>query len=147
MRPAPAAPCEAGRLAALHARCFERPWSEADLGAMLADDAILAFAAPDGFILLRAVGPEAEVLTVAVDPAARRGGLGRGLLDQATEAAARRGVETVFLEVGADNAPALALYAAAGFVPVGRRRGYYPRADHAAVDALTLRLRLPSPRP
>ena len=140
-------PEEASRLAALHARTFERPWSPEDLAGMLRGEDALAFAAEDGFILLRMLGPEAEILTLAVDPDARRRGLGRLLLGAAIGAAAARGAGSVFLEVAADNAPALALYAEAGFARVGLRRGYYPRSAEPAVDALTLRLSLPSPAP
>jgi ribosomal protein S18 acetylase RimI-like enzyme len=45
----------------------------------------------------------------------------------------------MFLEVGADNPHALALYAGLGFAKVGTRKGYY-----ASGDALVLRLPLPA---
>ncbi|MBW3560159.1 MAG: GNAT family N-acetyltransferase [Proteobacteria bacterium] len=112
---------------------------------MLDGEGALAFAAEAGFILLRSVGPEAEILTLAVAPELRRQGLGRALLDAGLSAARQHGAEAVFLEVAADNAPAAALYAASGFTAVGVRRGYYLRAGGSAVDAVTLRLRLPSP--
>jgi ribosomal protein S18 acetylase RimI-like enzyme len=44
----------------------------------------------------------------------------------------------MFLEVGADNPHALALYAGLGFAKVGTRKGYY-----SGKDALLLRLPLP----
>jgi ribosomal-protein-alanine N-acetyltransferase len=78
-------------------------------------------------------------LTLAVAPEARRRGLGRALLDAGLAAAAASGAEAMFLEVAADNAAALALYAGAGFDRVGLRRGYYPRVAGSAADALTLR--------
>ncbi len=145
MTPTRAGPEDAPRLAALHARSFERPWSAEDVAGMLDGEGALALAAEAGFILLRFVGPEAEILTLAVAPELRRQGLGRALLAAGLSTARQRGVEAVFLEVAADNAPAAALYAAAGFTPVGLRRGYYLRAGGSAVDAVTLRLRLPSP--
>ena len=51
--------------------------------------------------------------------------------------------------MAADNAGALALYAAAGFEAVGRRAGYYGRPSGGAVDALVMRRRLTAgaPRP
>ena len=146
MRPAQAGPEDADRLAALHARAFERPWSEAEFAELLRGVGVTAFAAEQGFILVRVLGPEAEVLTLAVAPEARRQGVGRGLVDTALEAAAARGAEAMFLEVAADNTAALALYERAGFERVGVRRGYYPRPDGPAADALTLR-RLLSPGP
>ena len=45
----------------------------------------------------------------------------------------------VVLEVRADNAAALALYADAGFTTVRTRRGYYRNPGSDPVDALVLR--------
>ena len=50
----------------------------------------------------------------------------------------------MFLEVAVDNPAAIALYQAAGFVPAGRRRGYYRRQGADAMDALVLRRTLNS---
>jgi ribosomal-protein-alanine N-acetyltransferase len=125
-------------LAALHAEAFDRPWGAAALQALMAAEGGLALLDETrlGFILIRAVADEAEVLTLAVSPKARRRGLGRTLVEAGARAAASRGARTLFLEVAADNVAALALYRACGFVETGRRRGYYPREAAAAVDAL-----------
>jgi len=88
-----------------------------------------------GMILARAIADEAEVLTLAVDPAAQRRGIGRALLHQSLITTQQRGAQALFLEVAADNAPAQALYTALGFAVVGRRPGYYPGGG----DALLLR--------
>ena len=81
---------------------------------------------------------EAEVLTLAVDPAQRRRGVARALLERGADWAADHGAEMLWLEVAADNAAARGLYAAAGFQEAGRRRGYYGRTG-GAVDALVMR--------
>ncbi|WP_459987082.1 GNAT family N-acetyltransferase [Komagataeibacter kakiaceti] len=86
-----------------------------------------------GFIMMRAMGDEAEILTFAVMPPARRCGIGRDLLARCVGQAARAGVATVFLEVARDNAPAMALYCGAGFTQVGLRRNYYPDGMDACV--------------
>ncbi|MDP9097265.1 MAG: GNAT family N-acetyltransferase [Pseudomonadota bacterium] len=88
-----------------------------------------------GFILARSVADEAEILTLAVDPAAQRGGIGRALLTHAVDAAASRGAGAMFLEVAETNEAARALYAACGFREVGRRQRYYA----GGIDALVLR--------
>lgn len=129
-------------LAALHARCFTtpRPWTEAEFATFLADP--LAFLLVEGdaaFLLGRAVAGEAELLTLAVAPEARRRGLGQRLVSRFLYQARLRGADSAFLEVAADNAAAQALYARAGFAPAGRRRGYYPLPAGGSVDALVLR--------
>jgi ribosomal-protein-alanine N-acetyltransferase len=56
--------------------------------------------------------------------------------------AARRGCASLVLEVAEDNSVAGALYAGLGFAAVGRRSGYYRRADGRAADAMILRWRI-----
>lgn len=125
-------------LAALHAACFPDPWDAAAISALLVTPGTFAYAHDDGFVLARAVGGDAEILTLAVAPAARGQGLGRGLLQAAIARARELGAETMFLEVGADNPAALALYAGLGFAKCGMRKGYYGGSS----DALVLRLPL-----
>ena len=59
-----------------------------------------------------------------VRESARRGGLGRALVEAALARARERGCRRIELDVNEDNAPALALYAACGFTlepkPPGR---------------------------
>jgi ribosomal-protein-alanine N-acetyltransferase len=148
---APATPALAPALARTHAAAFETGWSAADIaeclagpggfGLVAAEAEMLTGAAdpPCGFVLARALAGEAEILTLAVAPDHRRQGLGRALLEAAIGLAATLGAEAMFLEVAADNDPAIALYAAAGFAPAGRRRAYYQRPGGPAVDALVLR--------
>ena len=133
----------AERLAGIHAAAFSAPWDAASLADLLEQAGVFAIEAPDGFILLRTVADEAEVLTLAVRPEARRRGLGARLVREGGTAAAARGAARLFLEVADDNAAALALYARAGFSEAGRRPGYYARPDGGRQDALILALNLP----
>lgn len=131
-------------MAALHAAAFpdSRPWSPEEIAGLIEAPGGFAVTAAQGFALGRAIAGEAELITIAVAPAARREGTGRGLL-VAFEAEARaRGAACVFLEVADNNAAALALYIGAGWTETGRRHAYYKRAGRAAVDALTLAKRL-----
>jgi ribosomal-protein-alanine N-acetyltransferase len=84
---------------------------------------------------------EVHVIRVAVDASQRRRGTGRALLDALVRWARERSAQAVLLEVRDGNAPAGALYAAAGFVPDGRRPRYYPDGE----DALLWRLVLADP--
>jgi ribosomal protein S18 acetylase RimI-like enzyme len=61
--------------------------------------------------------PEAEILAVAVAAEAAGAGVGRALVRAATDAFAARGVTAAKVVTTADNAAALAMYRACGFVP------------------------------
>lgn len=118
------------------------PWDAATWAAFIADPLVAARGIDRegvliGAALIRAVAGEAEVLTIAVAGAERRRGIGAAVLADGLEDASRRGAQTVFLEVAVDNAAALALYRAAGFVEIGGRSGYYRRPD-GAVDAVLM---------
>lgn len=129
-------------LAALHARSFTtpRPWNAAEFAGFLADPLVFLLVEGDaGFLLGRTVADEAELLTLAVAPEARRRGLGRKLVSRFLYQSRLRGAESAFLEVAKDNAAAVALYGRAGFAEAGRRRGYYRTLDGRSVDALILR--------
>ncbi|MEK7431313.1 MAG: ribosomal protein S18-alanine N-acetyltransferase [Pseudomonadota bacterium] len=137
---------EAGELARVHAAAFDHGWSAAEITelldgpggfALLVEDAALV-----AFILCRAIAGEAEILTLAVDPAARRRGFARALVEAAAGAARIAGAETMFLEVADDNAAAIGLYEVAGFARAGLRRGYYDRGPQGYADALVMRLDL-----
>jgi ribosomal-protein-alanine N-acetyltransferase len=74
-----------------------------------------------GFLVTRSTGPdEREILNLAVDPAARRLGIARALLE--AELASASGAW--FLEVRASNGAAQALYVGLGFRISGRRENY-----------------------
>ncbi len=137
-------------LAAIHAASFHRGWGAEDLAAMLRDPAIVAHvvrrragAPAGGFILSRIAADEAEILTVATAPRLRGRGYGGRLVAAHLPDLMRAGVRRLFLEVEAENAPALKLYERAGFVPIGRRKGYYRTAAGTA-DAITMRRDLPA---
>ena len=132
-----------GRLAAIHAEAFAAPWDEAALTDLLASPGVFAVAEEDGFVLIRVVVDEAEILTLAVRPSARRAGLGVRLVEAAVVRAAALGAERMFLEVAEGNVAARALYARSGFVEMGHRRGYYSHTDGRREDALTLVLNFP----
>jgi ribosomal-protein-alanine N-acetyltransferase len=91
---------------------------------------------PVGFSLFRTVADESELLLMAVLPVRHRQGIGRRLLDNFVARARSDGARRVHLEVR-DGNPAIAMYRAAGFETVGRRRKYYHARDGREFDALT----------
>jgi ribosomal-protein-alanine N-acetyltransferase len=139
------------RAAALHGESFlplgERAWTRQDLAGLLASPGVtgllLQAASHDaGIALFRVVADEAELLTLAVRPGERRRGAGRRLLAAVIDRVREAGAQTLFLEVGADNPPARALYEAIGFRVVGTRPAYYRRGHGPPADALIMRLSL-----
>lgn len=91
-----------------------------------------------GMLLGRVAADEAEIMTLAVAPEARRQGIATSLLRAATAKVAALGGTAMFLEVSVANEPARAVYCRFGFEEVGRRRRYY--ADET--DALVLRMNI-----
>jgi ribosomal-protein-alanine N-acetyltransferase len=129
-------------MADIHASAFERPWDAATFETLCGQPGVAALGDADGFILIRTVVDEAEILTLAIRPEARRRGTGSRLVAAAAQAAREQGAVSLHLEVADDNAAALALYVRAGFVETGRRAGYYPREGRPTAAALLLTLKL-----
>jgi ribosomal-protein-alanine N-acetyltransferase len=136
-------------LSAIHADCFSGAdaWNAASIAVLLATPGVVGFVhdgggsfGGGGFILLRCALDEADIVTLAVSPQARRRGIARALLAAALADAHARGIVTVFLEVAETNSAAIGLYRSAGFEVAGLRPSYY--ADGAA--ALLMRRRLDS---
>lgn len=139
----------AARLAAIHASGFARPWSTLEFERLLSERGVVGDGLflgretrPSGFALSRIVLDEAEILTIAIAREARGRGHSRPLLTQHLEGLSRQAVAKVHLEVEEGNAPAVALYRRLGFRQVGRRAGYYLKADGTRAAALTMALDL-----
>ena len=127
-------------LAHLHGLCFTRPrpWQTAEFAALLDSPHAFLLSRPQGFLLGRVIADEAELLTLAVAPDARRQGIARDLVGSFAATSRARGAAHAFLEVAADNAAAQTLYLAAGWAESGRRRRYYG----PDLDAIVMVLRL-----
>lgn len=127
-------------LLALEERCFDRPWPAGAFEQELAlpcAQVWLAFDPDDptplGYVDFWVVEGEVSLLNVAVDPRARRRGLGQRLLEVLQEQGREAGGETIFLEVRRSNVGGLALYKAAGFEQIGIRKGYYAADKEDAI--------------
>lgn len=143
----PAARDDLTRVHEIERAAFSDPWSFQSFADLLANPRVL-FAVAEresrqgepggvvGYVVAWFVVDEAEVANVAVAPEARGQGVGARLLDEALDAARRKGSASVYLEVRDSNAPARALYASRGFVQIARRRRYYRRPVE---DALVMR--------
>ncbi len=134
-------------LSAIHASSFPDSWTALFFGALLAQPGVFALATsetyPAGFILIRVVADEAEILTLAVKPDQRSHGHGRALMTAAMKLMIESHVERCFLEVSVDNVAAIGLYTRTGFATCGRRRDYYQRGlGH--IDAIMMDRQLKS---
>jgi len=133
---------DATPFAVLHAASFRRGWSAEEFERLLVEhnvvaDRAMAGGGLAGFVVSRIAADQAEILSIAVDPAYRGQGIARRMLDVHLRRLALYGVAVVFLEVDERNEPARRLYAGFGFTKVGRREAYYGGAAGAA--ALVLR--------
>lgn len=126
----------------IHAACFDKPWPALDMAVHVARDLCLGVGDPlASFAILRRSDIDAEILTVATDPAMRGQGLAGQVLSVATEQYTVAGLRHIFLEVAEDNTAARTLYKRLGFVPIGRRPAYYARTD-GRIAAITFSLDL-----
>ena len=135
---------DASMLEAVHARAFDAGWTAEDITRLMHILGGFSLIAEDetgaaGFILARVMADEAEILTLAVAPWARRRGVASALVEAVALEAERRNARAIFLEVAADNEAAIELYGRLRFERAGLRRAYYGRPGAAAVDAFVLR--------
>jgi ribosomal-protein-alanine N-acetyltransferase len=107
-------------------------WSEGMLRGELADQPrtrhyVVALVAGEivGYAGLAAAGDQADVQTIAVRAEHQGTGIGGQMLTELLAEAVRRGADSVFLEVRADNPGARGVYRHFGFEELGLRPGYY----------------------
>ena len=145
----PATTRDLSGLADLHARAFAFAWNEPAMKGLFDGLGVFALVAEeedlDGFILVRVVADETEILSIAVSPDRRQRGLASRLLEQACHRATGQGAARIFLEVAAANLPARKLYEKYGFREVGQRKGYYEDGDDALVLSAVLPLAMGNP--
>jgi ribosomal-protein-alanine N-acetyltransferase len=135
------------RVVQIERETFSDPWSRASFATSLREPHVRALGLVNGaaelvgYGLATVIADEGEILNLAVARERRGKGYGRLILDALLKALWAEGVEKAYLEVRRSNEPAIALYRAAGFQPLGVRPGYYaiPRED-----ALTMALELGS---
>ena len=140
-------PAEAGdaeELGRIHGLGFSRGWSREEMVQFLEQTECIVLVACDarrriaGFIIVRLIGDEAELLSIAVDPKWRGKRVGQALLRAALDDLLFSAARRMFLEVDERNLAALRLYRGHGFVEVGKRKGYYPHPDGSTATALVM---------
>lgn len=128
-------------MAQTHARAFiqSRAWTADEFRGLLSNPLVFACGDIRCFAVAQVVAGEAELLTIATDPDHQRQGFANRIMKEWQTQAMNRDADEAFLEVAADNTPAIKLYETHGFVECGRRTGYYRRSSGPKVDAILMR--------
>ena len=124
------------QIAAIEEATFSLPWDADSIRAELDNPLALWLVWVEdeqvlGYVGSQTVFEDADILNVAVLPAARRRGIAEALMTALESRLSERGAERITLEVRASNAPAIALYQKLDYAQVGLRKNYYekPRED------------------
>jgi ribosomal-protein-alanine N-acetyltransferase len=113
---------------------FTNPWSTEMVKKELTQDWSTVLLAEEpfdagfklrGFSIFWLVQDEQHVLNVATDPQWRRRGVGRAVMQATLEVGRAHRCRISTLEVRRGNVPAMEMYRALGFRPVGMRPNYY----------------------
>jgi tRNA threonylcarbamoyl adenosine modification protein YeaZ/ribosomal-protein-alanine acetyltransferase len=136
-------PADLETLSAIHMQSFPHGWTAESIAASLSlpgSGALVVELAGTvyGFVQYQWVAAEAEINTICVSPNYRRQHFGHDLLQGLIDYLKTIRTQKVFLEVAADNVAARGLYDRHGFLPTGRRKGYYAGGQDAI--AMTLEL-------
>ena len=125
-------------VARLEQTCFSESWSENLLRSGLDNrlDSYLVYeelGAVLGYCVLRTLADEGEIQRIAVDPAFRRQGIARKLMESMAAVARMKGAREVALEVRESNVSARKLYEYYGFRQEAVRKGYYHNPTEDAI--------------
>ena len=123
-------------LAKLHSDCFpHKPWSQNDFAELKNSGCEIVFS-ENSFIVWRSVAGEAEIITLGVNPAHRRGGIASALLGMMENDLRKKDIKKIFLEVAQDNTAAINLYKKHGFSQIGIRPKYYDGIDAVNMEKI-----------
>ncbi len=139
----PATPADLDAVLALEQECFPDPWGEQLIAPGLSGElpTINYLVSEDssgvvGYAVVSIAGDIADLQRLGVTQRVRRTGVAGKLLDLAITTAImaeRRPPDRMLIEVRADNAGALAFYAAKDFVEIDRRPRYYADGSDAVI--------------
>lgn len=144
----PMGKADVAQVTELEKACFSDAWSEKLVSELLTSsfDEVWVLAHSDGeivgYINVRFLAGEGELMRIAVKTECRGLGYSRKLMDRMIKSAYEQATSELTLEVRAGNEPAIGLYKSYGFVPEAVRKGYY---HNPTEDALIMWLHgLPS---
>ena len=145
------------RLTDIHEACFARGWKASEFQSLLEDKMVTClvlrrstFRITDqvvGFVMVRCVLDEAEILTIAVDPDFQQAGCGHHLMADIDAQALWHRIAKLFLEVDASNKPALSLIEISGSSRSGNARAIMPAGRARPSLALIMQVCLSAKTP
>ena len=127
---------DVGGITAIENRVFRHPWNKDQIQQELKqENGKLVYVKIEekimGYIMVRVVKNEAQILNIAIDLPFQHRGYGKKLLQHTLH---ELGTETdVFLEVRVSNLPAIKLYSEFNFEEIGVREQYYSNGENAIV--------------
>ena len=93
-----------------------------------------------GFLLLRVIEDEAEILSIGVKKRVRRSGIGEYLIEQAKRFSTLHQLKSILLEVAETNRNAVGFYKKQGFLKIGIRNNYYVFSGKNKKNAIIMHL-------
>jgi len=142
----------AALLSVIHKEAFYseyvQQWQQKDFVELLSIPGTVSFLIsnvdqPIGFILIRNIKDEAEIITFCILPKWCRNGYATYLLEWVISRLQKQSVKRFFLEVNENNDAAIKLYQKCSFKIIGRRKGYYKGHHGLKTDALVMQIQLP----
>ncbi|WP_372815753.1 ribosomal protein S18-alanine N-acetyltransferase [Psychrobacter sp.] len=91
-----------------------------------------------GYCLYQVIFEQAEILRIGTHPDYQRQGIASQIFARLNTELKTSQVESLLLEVRADNSPAIALYEQQEFALIHKRKGYYQTPHQPAIDALIM---------
>ena len=122
-------PRDSKEIAEIEAQCFSTPWSEQAITDSVKNGTEFFIFEKNfsvaGYVSLNTVLDEGYINNIAALESFRRQGIGARLLKRVDAFAKEKSLSFVTLEVRESNTAAIALYAAAGYLHAGVRKGFY----------------------
>ena len=137
---------DANILASIHQECFKKSWGTNSFAALISCNLNLCWlvtkSLPIGFIVVRVIHKEAEILTLAVREKYRRNGVASALVKHSFYEIKKLHVNVCYLEGEENNTGAKQLYQKEGFSQIGVRKKYYRYDNDHSEDAKVMSLNI-----
>lgn len=136
---------DSARMADIHRAAFpsDQAWRACQFEDLLKQPSVRARGMTErgeiqALVLFQIAVDQAEILTIATVPSARRQGFASALLADTEGRLIGEDMVKWWLEVAEDNHGAVEFYQSLGFKPDGRRPNYYKRLEGNRVDAILM---------